>query len=391
MPQRKSVASALENLSQADKDANDRKVAALATIPDPVYTVGIAFDDVYSDKNFNVRDVDSYDYAGNEMLFHSLEEKGLEKRGDPMSFHFTNGKYKTLVGNRRYWTMKTLREREITRRKDAGEDANPGTLPFATVFGLVYTGLTPGQEIHLMCDHIGRKELNEWELCKEVGEMIHHNGLTDKAASTHFGMDANKIARYRMRYAMPPVLAEFKEEKIGGGKKPFVRVGQKALTALYTAYLTDKQAGCGFRETGVNFRQVWEKVKAGDFDQQVAPAKGPATQKRDVIVNQISGIATYGDGPELVHAKEILEWSAGTDGAKLNTALQGLTDLCQGLRSSLADREATILRQSENITRLEDELSTVKGQLDSAESTVAELTAKLASKADANGRVKAGR
>lgn len=343
MPKRNTIETTLETLNAGDLDAMSRKAAALQAIPHPVYNGSIPFGMVYSDKEFNVRDDASYAADDNAELFKSLKEKGLEHRGDMMAFHLeSDGRFKVLVGHLRSAMMANVRGEEIKRRADENLPADPDTLPFATIFGLVYSGLSAGQQTAIMADHIGRKDLNEFEKCKEIGEMIEQNGLTDLQASTHFGIDKNKVSRYRMRWAMPTVMAEFRKEKAGKGSTvPYISVGQKQLTALYAAYLKDKEAGCKHRQEGPNFRAAWEMVKADATAFKTPAPKGPESKERDTIVSQMSGLAVYGDGPELDLVKNVMEWTAGSD-VRLDVALQGLVSLCNGYREKIDELTATV-------------------------------------------------
>lgn len=346
MPKRNSVEENLNNLSQGDIDANAAKAAALATIPEPIWDSAIPFETTFVDRVFNARDEasDTYEFERNKSLYFSLKEKGLEKRGDTLCFHFEPDpvtglmRRKTLVGNIRWSMMDLIRRQEIKRRAEANEPASPETLPFHHIFGLVYTGLTHGQQVALMADHIGRKGLNEYELCKEIGEVIEHNALTDAQASVHFGMDKNKVRRYRMRWALPTVMAEFRKEKAGkDSKEAYISIGQKQLDALHSAYLTDRESGNKHRQEGPAFRIAWEKIISDPeaFKTPTPKPTGPESKDRSQLINQASvGIATFGSGWQNVAINDTLRYAAGED-VSLNIVRQTAKDEADRLASEI--------------------------------------------------------
>jgi hypothetical protein len=353
----------LETLTDEQRDAMAKKFAALATIPDPIWNPAILWDSTFADKVFNVRDESSYDFENNKELFESLRIQGQLKTGDNMAFHAEPSpdgtiRFKTMVGNLRWTMMDLIRKNEIERREKEGLPADPDSLPFATVFGLVYTGLTEGQQTAIMADHIGRKDLNEAELCKEIGEFMEKNMLTDAQGVTKFGMEKNKLRRYRMRYAMPRVLAEFRKEKMSGGKVSYISIGQKQLDLLYAANLKDRDSGFKFRAEGPEFRLVWEKIAADPkFGRNPKDGSGkppaPETKERKIIAEKIdAAIPAYGETPETGFISEALRWASG-DEANVMEAFRKAAEHGNAMRDEILSLKEMI----ESLTIERDELS----------------------------------
>jgi hypothetical protein len=354
------------------------KARNLARIPDPVFTSNIPWEKTYSDRAFNVRDEESYTFEENETLYRSLMDRGLETRGsDNMSFSLqSDGRYLVIGGNLR-WAMMDLGRKETARIATESnrpiDDSNP--LPFATIFGIVFSGLTREQETDLMADHTMKKGLNEFELCKEIGEACHRLKLTDEKAAIKYGLKKSSIARLRMRYNMPTVLKEYRKEKDRKNTLPYVKVGQKMLTHLYTCYYSDQQAGCSFRQEGVNFRLAWDEYLRNPESAGPMTAK-PKSQDRDTIVSQLKSLSgAFGNNPEIVAVRDILAWAGqeDTDGKipSLQAAVMALKDLCEGLRAD-RDRLATDLESARSALAdlqtsfdgLTVELSDVKSERD---------------------------
>jgi hypothetical protein len=364
MSKRINVADSIEAL--ADFAAGDLELKArnLAKIPAPKFVEGINWSLVYSDRGFNVRDDSSYDYKENEALYHSLMDRGLEMRGsDNMSYSLQpDGRYLIIGGNIRYAMMLHGRNETVKARQASGEpttDDNP--LPFENLFGLVFEGLSRDQETDLMADHLMKKGLNEFELCKEIGESCHRLKLTDEKAAIKFGLKKSSIGRLRMRYNMPTVLSEYRKEK-SKDDIPFVKVGQKALTHLYSCYYADQQSGCPFRTEGVNFRLAWNEHLRNPESTGTKPEK-PKGQDRDTILNQAKSLAgTFGNNPEIQASGDILAWAANEtrDGkpVALQSVLMALRDYCDKLRS---ERDSAIGR----VVDLNSEVATVKADLES--------------------------
>lgn len=399
MPKRNTTTEILENLTQGDIDASERKRKALAAIPAPRWDESIPINITYSDHDFNVRDEESYD-DDSMGLEASLRECGLQKRGDSMVFHIEpSGKWKVLVGNVRLFKMLKIRTETIAERIKAGTfvgDDDP-TLPFTTIFGLVYEGLTEGQQTSIMADHIGRKELNEYERCKEIGEFIHANKLTDEHAATHFGIDRNKITRYRMRWSMPTVMAEFKKQIRPNNAEPFIAVGQKDLTALYSAYMTDQRSNFPYRVEGPIFRTAWAKLQADPKafrDPKNKPEPAPTTKAKKDLYDQIdASIPAFGDTPELAAINDALRFAAGEPTVNLATVRENLRDMVASLR---AERDTISRKHSDMVMRvasLESERDELAGRVASLETDYAsmqaerdELLATIAAKAPKNAK-----
>jgi hypothetical protein len=235
-------------------------------------------------------------------------------------------------------------------------------LPFAFIFGLVFEGLSREQEIALMADHTMKKGLNEFELCKEIGEFIEAFGLTDAKAAIKFGIDKNKISRMRMRYAMPTVFTEYRKEKGKDKNVPFVTIGQKQLEALYTAFLADRGAGCGYREEGMNFRAAWKIIIDNPGAFKEPKAAKTTTRDLDAVNGQKSSlVATFGDNPEILAVLDILGWVGNEerDGKPVNfqTAVASLADYVGKLRTDLDSARGLLADKSAEIVDLTSKLA----------------------------------
>ena len=358
MPKRNTASVAVDNMNAASLAAADAMRDALAKIPAPNWMESIEFDRIVADKKFNVRDDASYAFAENKALYASLKANGLEVRGgDNMSFSVRpDGSVKVLTGHLRHAMMEIIRAETVKARLESSEPSESHTLPFATIFGLAFSGLSAEQELALMADHTMRKGLTEFELCKEIGEFMEAYKLTDAKASVKFGIEKNKVARMRMRYAMPTVFAEYRKEKGKDKSVAFVAVGQVALNNLYTAYLADQSAGCGYREEGANFRKLWAlHIANPDALKSSKPSK-PTAREFETIETQAKGLsATFGNNPEIVAIRDILGWTMGEerDGKPVNlqTAIESLQTYVNTLRSerdSAIDRALTLASDLES-------------------------------------------
>lgn len=355
MPKRNSTATAIENLNAADIVAADAKANLLATIPDPIFRSDIPFVNVWQSKKLNVRDDESYGYAANKGLHDSLKEFGLQKRNPMMSFSLQADKsFLVISGNLRSDRMRAINEETTEQRTKAGLTTTAGDLPFNVIHGLVWTGLSPDQEKALIADDQVSKALNEFEIARAIGEFWEVNPkMTDARASIFFGMDKNKVRRLRMRYSMPTVFAEFRKEK-SKSDAPFVKVGNVALDALYTAYLADIDAGNNFRQEGPNFNLAWTTLlaKPDAFSKREEKIEDPS-KDRDVVENQSKGsVAAFGDTPEIQAIANALLWTIGANGSdgqpvNLNNVQAGIKAYCDGLR---ADRDMLATVQAEHAT-----------------------------------------
>ena len=364
MSKRNTAIDSIESLSDFAAGDLELKAKNLAKIPAPKFVELIPWDSTYSDRTFNVRDESSYDFKENEALYHSLMDRGLETRGsDNMSYSLqSDGRYLIIGGNLRLAMMEHGRNEVAKARKESGEPTtidNP--LPFENLFGIVFEGLTRDQETDLMADHTMKKGLNEFELCKEIGESCHRLKLTDDKAAIKFGLKKSNIGRLRMRYNMPTVLAEYRKEK-SKDDVPFVKVGQKALTHLYSCYYADQQAGCPFRTEGVNFRLAWAEHLRNPESTGTKPEKVKG-QERETILGQVKSFpGTFGNNPEIQASCDILAWSANEsrDGKPVNvqSAVMTLRDYCDKIRS---ERDNAINR----VVDLSADLASVKAERDS--------------------------
>ena len=263
-------------------------------------------------------------------------------------------------------------------RAESGEpttEENP--LPFETLFGLVFSGLSREQETDLMADHTMKKGLNEFELCKEIGEACYRLKLTDEKAAIKYGIKKSSISRLRMRYSMPTVLAEYRKEKAKGDTMPYVKVGQKALTHLYTCYYADQQAGCAFREEGANFKLAW-KEHLQNPESTGVKAEKPKGQDRDAILNQVKSFpATFGTHPEVDAACDILKWAANEEheGKSLNvqSIMLRLRDYCDSLRTEYDEAVKKVEELTSIVSEHTDTIATLRADLASAETHVRDL------------------
>ena len=388
MSKRNTAVETVDSLTDsADFAAGDLELKArnLAKIPAPTFVDSIPWDLVYSDRDFNVRDDDSYSYKENEALYHSLMDRGLEMRGsDNISFSLQpDGRYLIIGGNLRYAMMQHGRTEVARLRAESGEPTtSDNPLPFETLFGLVFKGLTREQETDLMADHTMKKGLNEFELCKEIGETCHRLNLTDEKAAIKFGLKKSSINRLRARYCMPTVLAEYRKEK-SKDDIPFIKVGQKALTRLYSCYIADQKAGCTFRQEGLNFKAAWEEHKRNP-DAIGDKGSKPKGLDRDTILSQAKSFpATFGNNPEIQAASDILAWAANEprDGkpVPLQTVLSDLSDYIGKIRT---ERDGYLTRMTElgsELAEVKAELATLRKDYDGQSVELAEVKEELAS------------
>lgn len=335
MAKRITTVSAMDDLTQGDIDAGKAKLAALAKIAPPVYMSSIKFADTYVDLAGNFRDVDTYDFKDDEenrKLYHSLKSEGFGVRGDQMNFSLQgDGRLKVLNGNRRWVFMDVLNREELKRREETGENIGD-PLPFETIFGLVFSGLTIDEETAIMADHTGRKGLNEAELAKSIARYRECYNMTVATLAIRFGKDRNKVNRLLMRHAMPTVYREFLKECRKKEGETYVTVGQKALEPLYSAYLLDQRAGFAYREEGPNFRTAWAKFLANPENEE---KKVKSIESKN-IVEQATGLAAhFSDSPEIQAVKDVLLWASGNPDINLIKTIERLADLVSKLRGDI--------------------------------------------------------
>lgn len=382
---------AIETLNDIAIGDTELKARNLAKIPDPVFVGSIPWNLVYSDRTFNVRDDESYSFETNEELYRSLMDRGLETKGsDNMSFSMqADGRYLVIGGNLRYAMMELGRKETAKIRKDSGiptDDSNP--LPFETIFGIVFNGLTRDQETDLMADHTMKKGLNEFELCKEIGEACYRLKLTDEKAAIKYGIKKSSLARLRMRYNMPTVLAEYRKEKDKKNTSPFVKVGQTALTHLYTCYYSDQQAGNAFRQEGINFKLAWTEHLKNPESTGIKGTK-PKGQDRDAIVNQMKSFpGTFGNNPEISAVCDVLAWASQEDRdgkiPNVQSAVTALKDYCDSLRRERDSLEIKVEELTNDLVEIQTDLADCRkeweGMRDERDSVRTELETMKVSK-----------
>jgi len=355
----------VEELSAADIAAGVAKRNALKMIADPTFTSNIVFATTHIDRAFNIRSELNYAYGANKVLYESLRDHGLERRGDPMNFSVqTDGSLLVLNGNLRHTMMTLIRQQERERRIADGIEANESTLPFHHIFGLVYTGLTRDQETLIMADHSGRKELNEAERAAEIGRYYYACKMTDGQLAIRFERDKNKVRRLRMIYAMPTVFAEFEKEKSGVADVPFVKVGQEALNELYKAFLIDQKAGCGVRTEGRTFKSAWKKFLTVNNEQDTPPVKSKSAKDIGEQVETFG--AKYGTGVEIEAIANVLRWAGGDPAILLDDAIEAIIGYIATLKSDrdglLGDNarvSADLATMTEERDRLMADLKTI--------------------------------
>jgi hypothetical protein len=390
----------VENLNNEFAVGNvEERQAKLATIPKPRFIDSIPWELVFSDRAFNTREEESYAIDQNQGLYNSLVTYGLTTRGgDNMSFSLQqDGRWLIISGNLRY-AMMSNRIAEIVKLNQATidegrpEDVQP--IPFQTLFGLAFEGLTRDQETDLMADHLLKKGLTKAELCREIGEACYRLGLTDERAAVKYGMLKNNVQRLRMRYYMPTVYDNFKKEVKGDPTIPFISVKQTSLTPLYSEYVRDQKAGCVWREEGINFKKAWNEYTRSNASTPPVPIK--SVKSNDILEQANSLAAGYGETPEVVAADELLSWAANVpkNGAvNIQAIIQRLQDYCEGLRtenkalrneveslrSNSDDQLATIQQSNDRIRDLETENNDLKNENAQLLALVSELESKALS------------
>ncbi len=365
---RKSVASI-----GSDSIAEERRRELLATVGDPVFEGMIPFDNVFSDRDFNVREDKSYSYEENKDLYNSLLNFGLEKRGDMMAFSVQpDGRYKVIVGHLRHAMMMMIRT-NLQKQRDAitaaGETPVDDPLPFGTIFGLVYRDLTPNQEEVIMADHALRKGLNPYEMCVMVGKSYYARGLTMKQAASYYGMTENKCQRMIHRYDMPTVLEEFRKEN-SKDNTPYIKVGEEQIQTLHSAQQDDKRAmGSDWapRKEGAHFRRAWNAIIADPNNAGKrsvdAKEKRPKTQE-DLKQTADSIRAVYGFGPEADAIGNMLRWAGNIkDDAGLVPSFQTAMETLQSVITHLRSENDSLRVEVESLRTSIAEANDVNQQL----------------------------
>lgn len=385
MARKASAIAAIEEMNDATRAAVAAKEKALAAIPMYETQQHIPWDRLVQDMEFNVRDaLTAYDPNNNRELYQSLKEFGLLVRGgDNMSFSFrVDDSYLILSGNVRYNMMLAIRNEEQARRDNENiltTDENP--LPFNEVFGLVFKRLTRDQEVALMADHTMKRGLNDYELTKEVAVFSQASGSTDAKLSVKFGMDSNKIRRYRYRYSMPTVYEEYRKQH-GPKGTPFYPVINTALDLLYAEYYKDTKAGNAWRQEGVNFKRAWRAFVSTPSDTGIKLAV-PKSVSRETIMEQIATFeGTHGSTPEVQKVADILSWAANEkkDGSpvSMQSAVVDLKEYCDSMRESIATAGDTILSLKAELQETKELLEQAVKDYDGAQEEIEELKSTIA-------------
>lgn len=379
----KSVPSAIETLNTnvnddaAAKQSQERKLEMVRNINKPEYITEVPVDLIFTNFELNPRENDSYGIDANAELFDSLKTYGIDPSKPPITLsRKSDGRYLTLRGNLRM---------SIVREMNAENDKAGLPVRFPTVPALVYTGLTPEEEILILADHTGQKELNRYELALMVGRASLARRWTDKEGASYFGLGASTVQRLRQQFLMPPVLDDLKKEvhlsRFKGGDvpeehKPYVFT-QKECATLYNGYNSDQAINPIPRWTdGPNFKQAWDGVMdARRGVDKAPPVKPRKAAELDSMVNTFVGspAETVSDAAKLVSwAKgdnsetgyEIMSRIKAADDKKTRE-IADLTNEVTALRADLADAIRTINRKVDDIRDLEQTIVGLKEENES--------------------------
>jgi hypothetical protein len=283
--------------------ARNRKLAAVSA---PTYDASVPLVKVYRDEDFNVRRVESYGIAANPALADSLDRYGIDPTKPPITLSLqTDGRFLALRGNIRLSIIEELNAKSL--------QAN-GVVRFDALPALVYQGLTRDEEILIMADHTGQRELDRYELACMIGRASLARKWTDKQGATYFGINPNTVQRLRMRYMMPRVLADLKTECVTPDNA--LIIGQTELTNLYKAYQVDISAdNMPPRSEGRCFLAAWEDMlRARESADNPAPQNKPKTAKE---IDTVLASVTTNDHPVLLALTAALRWAKGDPSVSL--------------------------------------------------------------------------
>lgn len=333
MAKKINLKSVLDNADDAAARAEQNK--RLASIK-PLGIRDIVLESIELDRTFNVREDDAYSKENNLELYASLREFGIDQTkplmavserkkletgegSDPGQFVY----WLALRGNLRLSMIRLINEEEIA----AGRPPEFRKIPV-----LVYQNLTPVEELLIMADHTGSKELNKFEQYGMIARAYEARHLTYDNASAYFGVNRNTVQRAVTVYSMPPVYDNLRLQV--HEDENALPIGQKEITFLYKAYQSDL-AGNGIPRdcNGPAFKDAWrimlENWQKADDRGPIRKAKsGGEIEAVKSSVGSIKGLAG-----EL--AGRVLDWTLGAP-----ISISNLTE-------SIADKIATTERRLE--------------------------------------------
>lgn len=368
MARSKNPASVLDGAqSGADAEARALQAKKLATLKPKFQSISL--DSVEIDRNFNVREEGSYAKEENSDLYSSLLEFGLDttkpliavsdrKTSKGLSFSSdSTHQYLTLRGNLRVTMMKLINEEMIAKGQPA---------KFKNIDVLVYSDLTADDEICIMADHTGSKELNKFELAQMLGKTRAARGYTYKQLSAYCGIHQSTVQRLCNIYEMPPVLEELR--KVVNGVEDAIEFGQGHVTKLYAAYQLDyKVDGVPRKCDGPNFRACWESVLDDINNRADKSPIRKAKSGTDISTAKDAIKAIPGEISELTG--KILDWTLG-EPVQLTSLIESLTTR-MNVRIAKLEQENERLR-GENL-ELKDEIRHLKGTPEPDTETLADV------------------
>lgn len=305
---------------------------------------------MYTDRDFNVREDESYQKENNEDLYHSLKTFGFDstkayitvsQKPTGLENEEQGSKFKFLVlrGNLRFTMMNLINQ----------ENEQKGEPPqFTKLDVMSYSGLSADDEILIMADHTGSKPLNRYEQSMMVGRGRLARALTYKEAGNYFGMGASTAQRLCNIYEMPPALAELRKQ-CHNEPDAFV-FGQKEITALYTAYKADFTANGILRDcSGPAFRQAWEVITDRLRSPKEVVRKGKTGTEIVAVQDSLKAIG----GPLAELACQVLEWTLG-QAIPLASVVQETNDK---MKRRISDLEMETARLYVENKQLRDKIS----------------------------------
>jgi len=392
----KSLESVANNLGSQDdasaKESQTRKLEMIQRINTPTFRT-IPVEKIFTDYEFNPREIESYGIDANPELAESLKTYGIDPSKPPITLSEQSwgdrvGEFLTLRGNIRMSCV-------FEMNRDAERAGLP--IPFPEIPAMVYTGLSRDDETLIMADHSGQKDLNRYELALMVGRASLARRWTDKEGSAYFGMSPSTCQRLRQIYLMPPVLDDLKLEvhyskrKKAAGSAPvadeFVPhvFGQTECQTLYNGYLKDQAEGRPVRDcSGLNFEASWQTV----FDKR--EGKDPKDKSKVKKASDLETVAkTYADSPveSVADAAKLVAWAKGADveapyivmqrmqarEQAYEAKIRDLTDVVETLRGENAEMLLTIRRKDEHAADLEKTIDYLKHDIETLKSDRAAL------------------
>lgn len=292
-----------------------RRLAAIK----PIGVRDIPIKTIKIDRTFNVREDVSYTKEANLDLYNSLREFGVDQTKPLMAFSenlegqnhsnfFTESgemgglaeKFNLVLrGNIRATMIFLINEEEISSGKPPR---------FSSIPGLLYRGLSKGEEILIMADHTGSKELNRYELAGMIGRAREARGLTYEQAASYFGINQNTVQRLSNTWEMSIVYENL--HKIVHEDDDAIPIGQTETTLLWKGYKADFAANGVFRDcSGPAFAASWEtmleKIEKKQSGEPVRKGKtGKEIDESRSSVGAVGGMAGE-------FASVILGWTLG--------------------------------------------------------------------------------